>query len=303
MRLAWLWGAVVVVTLLRAVAAARIPLTGDEAYYWEWSRHLALGYVDHPPAVAYAIEAFAWFGKTPFAVRLPFVLCGLIAAIAAAAAAKRIANDARAGAVTAAAIALTPMLFIAFGIATPDGPYLAGWALALYFAVRAFDDRAPHWFALLGAALGVTLLSRIFGVALLAGVIGFALAPRHRWAWRGRMWLALAVCIAVIAPFLAWNAVNGWSTFVFALLQRHAPHVQLTRPLVLHLLNALAYSPGLYVAALVLAVRHRQPLVAWTALPLSIVLTLLAIREPVEVYWFFGPYVSLCVALGAAYAQ
>ncbi|HEY8313922.1 MAG TPA: glycosyltransferase family 39 protein [Candidatus Baltobacteraceae bacterium] len=303
MRMRWLWAAVVLITLLRAVASARIPLTGDEAYYWEWSRHLSFGYVDHPPAVAYAIGLFAWLGRNPFAVRFPFVACGAIAALAVAGAATRLAGDRRAGAIAAVALTLTPMLFIAFGSATPDGPYLAFWALALYCVVRAFDERSPGWFALAGLALGGALLARVFAIALLFGVGVFAFGRERRWSWRGGMWLTLAIAALCIAPFLAWNAANHWSTFTFALIGRHAPHVQLTRPIVLHVINAFAYSPGLYAAAFVLAVRHKHALVAWTALPFSILLTVLAVREPVEVYWFFGPYVSLCVAMGVAYVR
>src|SRR5579872_2714369 len=98
------WFVVLVVTALRAIAAARLPLTGDEAYYWEWSRHLAAGYTDHPPAVAYAIVVFAWLGRSPFAVRIAFVLCGLFATLVAAATATRLADgDPRAGRVTALA--------------------------------------------------------------------------------------------------------------------------------------------------------------------------------------------------------
>src|SRR2546426_835356 len=33
------------------------PLLPDEAYYWVWTRHLAAGYFDHPPMVAYLIWA------------------------------------------------------------------------------------------------------------------------------------------------------------------------------------------------------------------------------------------------------
>ena len=303
MRTSWLWSIVVIVTLLRAIAAARVPLTGDEAYYWEWSRHLALGYTDHPPAVAYAIAFFAWLGQSPFAVRIPFVLCGLLAAAFCGATATRMSGDRRAGAIAATAVALTPMLFVAFGIATPDGPYLAFWALALYLTVRAFDQRSPQWFALLGAALAGAFLSRIFGAVLLAGVAAFAAAPKHRWAWRGPMWLMLGVFLLCIAPFLTWNAGNGWSSFVFAFVGRHAAHVQLTRPFLLHATIALAYSPGLYAAALLLGARRDQPLIAWTALPLAVALTALAFREPVEIYWFFGPFVSLCVAMGVAFVR
>jgi len=42
------WSIVAVVTAMRAVAAFNVPLIGDEGYYWEWARHLALGYSDHP---------------------------------------------------------------------------------------------------------------------------------------------------------------------------------------------------------------------------------------------------------------
>jgi len=37
---------------VRLIIAALVPLHPDEAYYWEWSRHLAAGYFDHPPAIA-----------------------------------------------------------------------------------------------------------------------------------------------------------------------------------------------------------------------------------------------------------
>jgi len=71
------------------IAAAKVPLTGDEAYYWEWSKHLALGYADHPPMVAYLI--FPCMGTAnPIWIRLAFLVCGVIATLAAAGTAKRI---------------------------------------------------------------------------------------------------------------------------------------------------------------------------------------------------------------------
>ena len=42
---------------LRFWFASHRPLVPDEAYYWVWSRHLAGGYFDHPPVVAYMIRA------------------------------------------------------------------------------------------------------------------------------------------------------------------------------------------------------------------------------------------------------
>src|SRR5882724_10330037 len=64
--------------VLQWVVGSRIPLDPDESYYWEWSRRLALGYYDHPPAIAYLIRAgTAIFGPTALGVRFVPVLANL----------------------------------------------------------------------------------------------------------------------------------------------------------------------------------------------------------------------------------
>ena len=171
-----MWWAVALVFALRAIAAFTLPLTGDEAYYWEWSRRLAFGYVDHPPAVAWTIAAFAPLGHSPGIVRLGFILCGVVTSLALAACAIELSGDRRAGAVAALAMALTPLASLAFGIATPDGPYLMFWSLALWFGARAFARDELIFWLLLGLALGGVLLSRVLGVALIFGVIGGIMA-------------------------------------------------------------------------------------------------------------------------------
>lgn len=301
---AGIWGVVIIVTALRAALAASLPLTGDEAYYWEWSRRLAAGYVDHPPAVAFCIAAFSWLGHTPFAVRIAFVLCGLLAAMFAGGASRALAKDERAGAFAALAVTLPPMLTVAFGSATPDGPFALAWAASLYFAVRAFREQRLTWFVCLGVALGAALLSRVFGWALVAGIAAAACTAPYRVSWRRGMVLSLAIAFAAYVPYLWWNATHAWISFTFAFLQRHpSDEVQVLRPFALYGLNALAFSPGLWIAATVLLARRAEPLVAWTALPLSLGLLVLSIHERVEVYWFIGPFISLCVAVGCALAR
>lgn len=294
------WSIVAIVTVLRTIFVAKLPLTGDEAYYWEWSRRLAMGYVDHPPAVAFVIAIFDWLGRTPFAVRIPFVLCGAAAAIVAGATATRLAGDRRAGAIAALCVTLAPMMIVAFSIASPDGPFALAWAATLYCAVRHFSGRSWMWAALLGVAMGAGLLSRIFGLALCAGIAAVALIPSYRKAAAARTLFAFAVAALLWLPFLWWNASHAWVSFTFALLQRHQGHVDLVRPLEVYALDALAYSPGLWIAASIVAVRAREPIVAWTAWPLSLLFFLLAFHESVEVYWFVGPWISLSVGIGCA---
>jgi 4-amino-4-deoxy-L-arabinose transferase-like glycosyltransferase len=236
---------------------------------------------------------------------LGFLLCGVVAALALAGCATTLTGgDRRAGAIAALALTLTPLASAAFGTASPDGPYLMFWCLALYFAARAFAENRRFDWILLGAALGGVLLSRIFGFALLFGLIAYACAPKRRHAWRSGFILTLGVALLVYTPFLVWNAMHQWVTFTFALIHRHEGESGGLRTLFgLYAVQAAAYSPGIFIAALLLAVRSRHALLTWTAVPLLCVLTTLALFRNVEIYWIWGSFASLCVALGIAYAE
>ncbi len=112
----------------------------------------------------------------------------------------------------------------------------------------------------------------------------------------------LVACV-VWSPFLLWNVSHHWISFTFALVQRHEPQYSAARPFLMYLYSALGFSPGLWIAATVVAARRREPLVTWTALPLSVALFVLSLRETVEVYWFIGPFISLAVALGISFVR
>jgi hypothetical protein len=300
-------GVTLTIALLRAIAGAIIPLSGDEAYYWEWSRRLAAGYVDHPPAVAWTIAAFSFLGTNPFAVRIGFTLCGLGATLLAGATAMVITGERRAGAHAMLMLALAPMVTVAFAMATPDAPYALAWSAALYFAARALREGSRRWYALLGIALGAALLSRFFSFALAGGIAIAAIVGRYPRALP-RLALSLAIAAILFAPFLWWNATHDWATFTFALVQRQVDEWDFTRPAVLFVVTALAFSPLVWIAAVRAPWARIDPLLFWTGAPMLGFFFLLSFYERVEVYWFVGPFISLaiaaaCVTTGPARAR
>lgn len=69
-------------TLYHVITGATLSLSDDGAYYWEWSRHLALSYYDHPPVIAYLIWAStSLFGSSPLAIRLPNIISLLLTSL------------------------------------------------------------------------------------------------------------------------------------------------------------------------------------------------------------------------------
>jgi len=222
--------AVIIVTaaaLVRLAFAALIPAFPDETYYWDWSRHLAPGYFDHPPVIALLIRfggvLLAPFGNsaTPFAVRFGPVLAGWVAALTTAAIARRLADD---SAAVRAAVIMTVMPLAAAGLilATPDAAVLAGVALTLYSLIRAIEhpprSRASlGWWAVTGVALGFSFCSKYTSIFLPVGVLIAVVAHpklRPRLAEPGP-YVACVIATLVFLPVLLWNASHGWISFAY----------------------------------------------------------------------------------------
>jgi len=294
--------AVVLVTALRLLIAAHVPLTEDEAYYWSWSLHPAWGYVDHPPGVMATIVAFRWLGSSPLAIRCGFILAGALAALLAGGAARELSGEERAATVTTVVFAFIPQLRLFVGEALPDGPYLLCWTAALYFCTRFARCGLRRDAIGLGIALGAAMLSRFFGVALFLGVLAYALLPRQRTQLRAGLWIAFPVALALYAPNLIWNATHHWINVLFSAHDRQSIHGA-SVALSISTVRALIYATIIFGLTYVTAIRPRYALLAWTALPLPLLLVALSPFEAVESYWLLGPLASLVVATGIAVAR
>src|SRR3982074_469541 len=116
---------------LRLVAAAWTPLTFDEAYYWTWSKHLAFGYYDHPPGVAYVIRSGTLMaGDTELGVRLGSILLALPMSWAVYRTVTILFGGQRVAATAAILLNVTLMAAVGTLIVTPAAPLLAAPSFA-----------------------------------------------------------------------------------------------------------------------------------------------------------------------------
>lgn len=210
--------------LVRVVIAALVPLLPDEAYYWEWSRRLAGGYFDHPPAVAWLIAGgTALLGPTPLGVRLGTLLSGTGTIVLVVAIARRLGGS---GAAFRAAVLLlcAPLVTIGLAIATTDAPALCAIAAALLCILIALEHpvrsaASTRWWLMAGIAFGCGLLSK-----LTSGIVGASVAVallarpslRRQLAAPGP-WLAVLCAALVATPVIWWNAHHDWISLRFQL--------------------------------------------------------------------------------------
>jgi 4-amino-4-deoxy-L-arabinose transferase-like glycosyltransferase len=207
---------------LRLAIAARLPLGDDEAYYWDWSRHLAAGYVDHPPAIAFLVWAARHLVPSPqLAVHGAAAAVSFVTSLAVYALAYDVLGR-RDGAAWSAILFNVVPVFAGGGLfAAPDGPLGLCWVLALLWSWRAaHSDRIAPWLAA-GAWTGLALESKYTGALLPPSIaLWLILDPARRGWWRrSGPWLAAAVALAVFAPVVWWNAAHGWISFSTTLVR------------------------------------------------------------------------------------
>lgn len=216
-------------TVLRVAIAAALPLGDDETFYWEWSRHLAAAYVDHPPAIAFLVWlATRLGGSTPLAIHSVAILFSLATSLALWVLAREVLG--RDAAATGAVILfnLIPVFSVGAVLAAPDAPLGLCWILTLLWAWRAAGHDSARaqvrpWLAA-GVWLGLALESK-YTAAVLPFCLGLwlVLSPRHRtWLSRPEPYYGLAVAAALFGPVIWWNATHRWASFSFNAVVRPA---------------------------------------------------------------------------------
>jgi len=220
-KFAWLSPPLVVavVVLLAATKlylSAHAGLAFDEGYYTFWSERLQVGYLDHPPAVAWMIAAGrALLGNNELGVRLLAVASG----VGVSAALWRTGMLLLGRPVAALAVLLynlTPSAGLGF-ITTPDPPSVLCWAAAVWAIAEFIASRRATWWLVAGLFAGLGLWSKYTDAFLAPGLLLFILTDRERRGWLKlwQVWAAAVLALAVFSPVIWWNAQYGWASFLF----------------------------------------------------------------------------------------
>jgi 4-amino-4-deoxy-L-arabinose transferase-like glycosyltransferase len=297
--------------LFHAGYSGHLGLTPQEAYYWEWSRRLAISYFDHPPLASWTIRAAtALLGESEAAIRAAAAFHSLVFALLFWRAARRMFGAPAAVGALAGGVAL-PLFSLGQVVVTPDGPLLSGWALALYFTVRALDEERGAWLLAAGAGAGWAMLGKYTGALLLPQILAVLLLDaRGRRLLRGPWpWAGAALALALFSPVIAWNAAHGWASFEFQTGDRVARSS--LRPTLVGRyvgLQAALVTPivlALLVDAIAVAARRRGES-AWRVCALFSAPLLLFATAVSPFHWVKGNWVAAAyptaVAAGAALA-
>ncbi len=207
---------VLAITGLRVIWLAFQPadLYPDEAQYWFWAQHPALGYYSKPPLVAWLIAlTTGLFGESEFAIRLSAPLLHAGTAVFVYAIGARL-YDRRIGLWSALAYASLPGASVSAFIISTDAPLVLFWAAALYGFLRAREGGGASWWAAVGLACGLGLLAKYAMAYWLFSALGYVLFFRAERRHLCPLLAAAALGLLVYSPNFWWNLQNGFVSYV-----------------------------------------------------------------------------------------
>jgi dolichol-phosphate mannosyltransferase len=295
---------------LRLVYAGTVEMMPEETYYWNYSRHLDFGYLDHPPMVAWLIRiGTAIFGQTEFGVRAGAICCGAVTSIFSYKLARNLYGKSAALGALLLAQAL-PFFFLSGFLMTPDAVLTAAWAATLYFMERALLGARTRAWWFLGLCLGLGMISK-YSIALLGLVaVTFMIwdGPSRRWWRRPEPYVAASIALLIFLPVIIWNAQHEWASFAFQTSRRLAEKPQFALHKLIGSIIVLITPTGLLAAIEVLRPRgqgglensrQRRLLGLSLLIPLS-VFAAFSLRHEVKLDWTGPSWVSMLPAMAFA---
>jgi len=203
----WAAAAIIAVTAARLLwlAVTSAQLYPDEAQYWFWSLHPALGYYSKPPLVAWVITVTTRaVGDSEFAIRLSAPLLHAIAAAFVYGIAARL-YDRRAGFWSALTYITLPGVSLSGFLISTDAALLPCWAAALYAFIRAREPAGERWWIAAGIAAGLGLLAKYAMAYWLLSALGYVLLVREERHRLPRLLGAIGIAVLLYLPNLWWN--------------------------------------------------------------------------------------------------
>jgi 4-amino-4-deoxy-L-arabinose transferase-like glycosyltransferase len=302
------WIFILGLTAVRFALLGTTELSGDEAYYWMWSQHLAPGYFSKGPGIAFAIRAStAVFGATEFGVRFWSPLLAAASSFLLFYLVRRLFNETIAFWVVVA-MNVTPIFNIGSFVMTIDPLSIFFWLAAMFtfwLALERSPDFTWHW-PITGLLIGLGFLCKYTNaLQLISVVLVLVLVPRLRGEFKRIGFFALlGTFMLCTIPVIVWNAQHAWITLSHlrargGLDQNTGFHPSAVLTFLAH--HFLAYSPILF-GALAWAVAaswkrartHFKTLyLFWFGLPVFALYLLLSLKRPAAPNWDCLAFLSL----------
>ncbi|MEV6214008.1 glycosyltransferase family 39 protein [Nocardia sp. NPDC051833] len=201
-----------VFALVLLITTTRYGYHRDEMYFLAAGRRLDWGYPDQPPLTPALARLLSTIDPDAlWVLRLPAIAAATFVVVCAGLLAKELGGGRGARALAAAAVASAAMAQAAghlFGTTVFD---LAAWSLICLLVLKLLRGADPRWWLAVGAAVGFGVQNKVLIVVPVGALALAVLLTDQRKVFATKYFAAaLGISAVLAAPYLWWQADNGW---------------------------------------------------------------------------------------------
>jgi 4-amino-4-deoxy-L-arabinose transferase-like glycosyltransferase len=189
----------------------------DELATLDYARTLDWGYVDFPPFTPFIARiALELLGPSIVGVRIFVALTQSTAMVLAGLIARELGGSRWAQLIAALSVAAAPSSLVLssfFGYVSFD--YL-WWVLTAYLMVRLLQSGEPRWWLVIGATIGLGMMTKYTMAFFVIGIVGAILLTdarkylRSPWLWSG-----VALALLIFLPNAIWQTQHNFISLDF----------------------------------------------------------------------------------------
>ncbi len=188
----------------------------DEAYYYNWAKHLDWGYYSKPPVLSWLIRlSTEIFGPSVFGIKAGALFVYPLTTWFVYLIARELYD--KRSALWAALIFFTlPSVWVSSLIISTDVVLLLFWAMGLFFFIKALKTQKLLYWIASGVAGGLGLLSKYnFIFFLAAALLYLIIVPAYRrYLKSAELYIAMGIAFMIFLPNLWWNYQHDFISFV-----------------------------------------------------------------------------------------
>ena len=203
---------------IKLILAYVLPLSGDEAYFVRWARHLDFGYYDHPPMVGWFLHLMLYLGNSEVILRLPSILTSSVIGIGIYSLLKPLDES---KATFIAILFLVSPLNILNVLITTDTPLILFTFLSVASLFKALQQHRQGWYAMAGVFFGLAFLSKYFAVLLGLSYLAYWIFSSKSKQKNGGFVLLFLASLPFALVNIYWNYTHCWDNILFNLYTRN----------------------------------------------------------------------------------
>lgn len=270
------------------ILAEILPLSGDEAYYWNCSKNFDWAYFDQPPLIIWSSGLFGLFFKSNLSVRFPSLIFTFLTFLLLYKWLKRDVID------LFLLTSFSPILFFGSFYLSTDKPLSFFYLWSTYILLKINEENSIYLWFLLGVSFGLGFLSK-FPMVLILPIIFFI---AYKKANLFQFFIFSLISFIICFPVLVYGFENNWANFTFQLLERHKENSNLFK-MILHLWvpNLILIGPLFFLKGIYEIIKNwkKNLILFFSGIIPILFFTIAGFKNPGAPHWILLGFYSLSI--------